>query len=141
MLWSLFILGRDVYGKSRGVGGNDKVERWTKETPWWFKVRHWAVYYTSPQTMATFLVCLLNNLGDFYLLLIGWIIYLNFQTFQRLILIYSRGYFVYHYWRCKSIYRPLSYPLKYKTVLLFCRKDSPFILEKYKNQNVQVGLW
>ena len=38
------------------------------------------------------------------------------QTFQPVI---NLGvYFVYHHWECKSIYRPLSYPLK--TIDLYC---------------------
>ena len=32
--------------------------------------------------------------------------------FWPLILIYKGGNFVYHHWACKSIYRPLSYPLR-----------------------------
>ena len=34
------------------------------------------------------------------------------STFQKLTIIYKRGNFVYHYWWCTSIYRPLSYPFR-----------------------------
>ena len=43
---------------------------------------------------------------------IGCFITLSVQTFQLLIVIYRRSNFVYHYRGCKSIYQPLSYPLK-----------------------------
>ena len=48
----------------------------------------------------------------FYQILIGWFIWLSFQTFQPLNRIYIRVNFVYHHWLCKSIYRPLSYPFR-----------------------------
>ena len=43
-----------------------------------------------------FLILWLNNFGDFYLILISWIIQLSVQTFQSLIVIYGRGNTVYH---------------------------------------------
>ena len=40
------------------------------------------------------------------------------QTFQQIIVIYTRGNFVYYYWRCTSNYRPLSYPFIFFTDLI-----------------------
>ena len=42
----------------------------------------------------------------------GWLINGSVQTFQPLIQIYKRCRFVYHYWECTLIYRPLSYPYR-----------------------------
>ena len=60
----------------------------------------WAVYYTSPQsyTKKSFLIRWLNNFGEYYHILIGWIIYLSVQTFQPLIVTYRRVNFVHHHW-------------------------------------------
>ena len=69
----------------------------------------------------------LNNFKDFNLILISWFIKLSIQTFQRLIIIYRRGKFVYHHWRCASIYWPLSYPFRY---LVFSIKI--FLITTYK---------
>ena len=52
----------------------------------------------------------LTTLGTFIIFLIKFI-KLSVQKFQPLISIYRRGNFVYHHWICRSIYRPLSYPL------------------------------
>jgi len=43
---------------------------------------------------------------------IGWFIKLSVHTFQTIIVIYRMGNFVYHHWRCTSIYRPLSYSFR-----------------------------
>ena len=51
----------------------------------------------------------LTTLGK---ILIGWFIKLRVQTFQLLIVIYRKGNFVYHHWRCTSIYRPVSYTFR-----------------------------
>ena len=59
-----------------------------------------------------FLILKLNNLGDFYCILVGWFIFLSVQTFQPLIVINRRGNFEYHDWRCTSNYWPLSYPFR-----------------------------
>ena len=78
-----------------------------------YKIReHWAVYYTSPKVLLSFLIRWRNNFGNFYWILIGWFIKLSFQTFQPLILIYRRVNFVYPYWGWTSIYRLLSYPFR-----------------------------
>ena len=53
-------------------------------------------------------------------ILIGCFIKLSVQTFQPLILIYRSGNFVYYYWGCISIYRPLNYPLRSLSSYLFC---------------------
>ena len=37
---------------------------------------------------------------------------MSIRTFQSLIAIYRRSSFVYHYWGCTSINRPLSYPFR-----------------------------
>ena len=52
-------------------------------------------------------------------ILIGCFIKLSVQTFQPLILIYRSGNFVYYYWGCISIYRPLNYPLRSLSCYLF----------------------
>ena len=67
---------------------------------------HWAIYYTSPQSLIRWL----NIFGDFYWIYVGMFIKLSVQTFQPLNVMYRRSNFVYHLWRCTSIYRPLSYP-------------------------------
>ena len=59
-----------------------------------------------------FLILKLNNLGDFYCILVGWFIFLSVQTFQPLIVINRRGNFEYHDWGCTSNYWPLSYPFR-----------------------------
>ena len=46
---------------------------------------HWAFYYTSPQSI--FLIRLLKNFGDYYIILIGWFIKLSVRIFQPLIVI------------------------------------------------------
>ena len=72
----------------------------------------WAVYYTSPQSfIKCFLIHWFNNFGYYYWILIGWFIKLSVQMFKPLIVICSRGNFVYH-WGCTQIYRPLSYPFR-----------------------------
>ncbi len=48
---------------------------------------HSAVYYTSPQSLIRWL----NNLGDFYCILVGCFIKLSVQPFQTLIIISRRG--------------------------------------------------
>ena len=50
-------------------------------------------FHLNPGREGT-LDCWLHNFGDFYWILIGWSIKLNVQTFQPLIVIYRRGYFV-----------------------------------------------
>ncbi len=67
------------------------------------------VYYTSPQKLV---IRWLTNLGDLHGILIGWIRNLSVQTFQQLIVIYRRVNFVYHYWKCTSIYHQLSSPFR-----------------------------
>ena len=80
-----------------------------------------AVYYTGPQSfIIMFSYSLAQQLyGLPYLVLISWLIKLSVQTFQSLIVIYKRGDFVYHNWACTSIYRPLSYPIRFQVLL--CR--------------------
>ena len=41
---------------------------------------------------------IVNNFGDFYSILIGWLIKLSVQTLHLLIVIYKRDNFVYHHW-------------------------------------------
>ena len=41
-----------------------------------------------------YLICWLHNFGDFNWIKIGWLIKLNVQTFQLMILIYRSGNFV-----------------------------------------------
>ena len=60
-----------------------------------------------------FLFVGLTTLGDFKWILIGWFIKLKVKTFQPLIIIYKMGNFVYYHLGCTSIYRPVSYPLRY----------------------------
>ena len=68
---------------------------------------HWTVNYTGTQSfIAPWLTHWLKNFTTW--ILIGWFIKLSVQTFLPLILIFRRGNFVYHHWRCTSIYRPLS---------------------------------
>ena len=72
----------------------------------------WAVHYTSPQS---FIITFSNSMAQQLLgLLIGCLIKLSVQMFQPLILIYRRCTFVYHYWRCTSICRPLSFPFRFQ---------------------------
>ena len=78
--------------------------------------RHLAVYYTSPQSfMKTFTYSLAQQLWEFFLNL-NWFIKLSVQTFQQIIEIYRRGYFVYHQCGCTystPSYVPLSYLFRY----------------------------
>ena len=60
-----------------------------------------------------FLIRWINNFGGCYWILVDWFINFSVQTFQPLIVIYIRGNFMYHHWKCKSIYRPLSYPFRF----------------------------
>ena len=70
---------------------------------------HWTLNYTGIQSFITPLAYLLSQkLYYFYWILIGGFIKLSVQAFLPLILIFRRGNFVYHHWRCTSIYRPLS---------------------------------
>ena len=65
---------------------------------------HWALYYTSPQSLIiTFSIRQLNNLEDYYSILIGWFIQFSVKKFQPLIVIYRMGNFVYHHLGCTSI--------------------------------------
>ena len=61
----------------------------------------------------------LNNIFLFFglttlgtLNLICWLTKLSVQTFKPLIVNYRRSNFVYNYWKCTSIYLPLSYPFR-----------------------------
>ena len=58
----------------------------------------------SQSFIITFCLWLyIYNLGDCYWILIGWFIKLGVQTFQALIVTYTRGNFVYyHYYGCAS---------------------------------------
>ena len=68
-----------------------------------------------------FLIRWLDNFGDYYWILIGWLIKLSVQTLPILIVNYRTGNFVYHNWGCTLIYRPLSYPFRsLKTWPLYC---------------------
>ena len=59
-----------------------------------------------------FLIRWLNNLGDFYwILMVGSFIWVS-KPLQLLIVICTRCNFVYHLWGCASIYRPLFYPFR-----------------------------
>ena len=44
-----------------------------------------------------------NNV--FLFVLIGWLIKLSVRTFQPIILIYRKYNYVYHHWKCTSIYQ------------------------------------
>ncbi len=71
---------------------------------------HWAVYYTSRQiVLITFVIRWVNNFGA--LILFVWLIKLSVKIFQPLIVMYKVN-FVYYYWGCTLIYRPLSYPFR-----------------------------
>ena len=75
----------------------------------------WADYNTYPQSFNVFLSVGFKLWGLLFNL-IGWFVKLSVQTFQPQIFIYKRDNFVYHYWRCTSIFRPLSYP--YRSLLI-----------------------
>ena len=64
---------------------------------------HWAVYYTSPQSLS--IVPWLNNFRDFIefslVVLLIWVL----KTFQSRILIYRRGNFVCHHWGYANPFR------------------------------------
>ena len=114
-------------------------------------------YYTCPQC---FLIRWLNNFGDFNLILIGWIIELNVQTFQPLFLIYRRGNFVYHHSWCTSCpFRSLKFLcqqylathvsgklcMKFKISSMPCPWDlfsnyHPFILNFKKSKTLKLRL-
>ena len=64
---------------------------------------HW-----YPKFYSSVAYSLAQKLYYFYWILIGGFIKLSIQSFLPLILIFRRGNFVYHHWRCTSIYRPLS---------------------------------
>ena len=83
---------------------------------------HSAVYFTSPQRfIITFSYSLTLQLWRLSLNLIGcWVMKLIVQTFQPLTVIYRRCNFMYHYWGCKLINRPLSYPFRFLTILSNC---------------------
>ena len=79
--------------------------------------RQWAVYYTSPQSLETFI----NLISCFFKL--------SVQTFQPLIVLYRRNNLVY-YWRCTSVKRPLFNPFrsqiiksKYNLIKLYSCKE------------------
>ena len=58
---------------------------------------HWAVYYISPTSfITTFCYLLDQKLLGIYQILIVWFIKLSVQTFQRLVIIYRRGNFLYN---------------------------------------------
>ena len=61
-----------------------------------------------------FLIHCLNNFGDYFLILIGWV-----KTLQHLIIIYRGGDFVYHYWGSITIFIPSLIPL-YPWVYRIC---------------------
>ena len=89
--------------KSEGKSANRETGKWGRG--------HCAVKYTSLQS---FLIRWLNNFGDFNLILISWLVFqLIVDTFQPLLVIYIRGNFVYHHWKCTPIYRSLSYPFRF----------------------------
>ena len=44
---------------------------------------------------------------------------LSVKTFQTLIVIYGRCNFVYHHWKCTSIYRSLCYPFRSLQLCIF----------------------
>ena len=62
-------------------------------------------------------------------ILIGCFIKFSVQTFQPLILITRMGNFLYHYWGCTSIYRPLSYPLRSLVCCVSFQNNKPKILQ------------
>ncbi len=66
-----------------------------------------------------FLICCLNNFGDFYWILIRLFSTQSVHTIQPLIFIYRMGNFVCHHWGFRSIYRPLSYPFRSLEIIPF----------------------
>ena len=79
-------------------------------------LRDLSVFYTSPQRfIITFSIRWLISFRDFW--------HFSLQTF--LIVIYRRRNFVYHHWRCTSIYRPLSYPFRSMVKPMFTTPHSP----------------
>ena len=78
----------------------------------------WAVYYTSPQSFkVTFLIRWLNNIEDFYWILIGCFNNLSVQTFQPLI--FNFLCFLNLRWVYTSIDWSLSYPYSFLRFCLF----------------------
>ena len=54
------------------------------------------VYYTGPQSLKLMFSHLLYNFGDFISIFIGWLLKLRIQTFQPIIVIFRRDYFVHN---------------------------------------------
>ena len=66
----------------------------------------WTVNYTATQSFIHVIIIIgLKTLGTLNL---DPLVQYQFQIFELIILIYSRGNHVYHQWGCTSIYPPLS---------------------------------
>ena len=70
---------------------------------------HWAVLVIPKVLYLRFIICWLNNFGDFHRILIGWLSNRVSKTFQSQIVIEIMANFVYHHWGSTTIYQPLSY--------------------------------
>ena len=79
-------------------------------------VRDIGLFITLCTCPQCFLITFSVSFGTFYLILIGWFIRVSIYTFQTLILIYSRGNFLFEYYT--SIYRSLSYPFRSLKIVL-----------------------
>ena len=70
--------------------------------------------------LICFLIRWVDTFGDFYQILICWLIELSVQKFKPpVIVIYRRSNLVYHHWRYTSIYWPLFYPFRYLIITIF----------------------
>ena len=83
--------------------------------------------------LLRFLIRWINNLAWRLLLNFYW---LSFQMFQPLIVLYRRGNFVYHHWRCTSIYRTLSYPFRPVSKFTLTFRSSNFYYCKMENSEL-----
>ena len=75
---------------------------------------HWTVNYIWIQRciITLYYSLALKDFGYFWWIMIYWFYTNSVQTFQPITKIYRWDYFIYHHWRCLSIYCPLSYPSK-----------------------------